>query len=104
MFFPAYKVSSSNSINEVIQSIGVGSDTLQDCFTCVIAKNEHLKGETVKYIKIDGIYFIVYHLDGEISLWYSDDNWKSPTIDDGEDMIDSVESGIRANLWTIFRI
>lgn len=45
MLFPAYKVSSSNSINEVAQSIGVDIDTLQDCFTCIIAKNEHLKGE-----------------------------------------------------------
>ncbi|ECE6019217.1 hypothetical protein DL121_13380 [Salmonella enterica subsp. enterica] len=104
MLFPAYKVSSSNSINEVAQSIGVDIDTLQDCFTCIIAKNEHLKGEIVKYIKIDGIYFIVYHLDGEISLWYSDDNWESSTIDDAEDIIDSVESGIGADFWAIFII
>lgn len=57
-----------------------------------------------KYIKIDGIYFIVCHLDGEISLWYSDDNWKSSTIDDAEDIIDSVESGIGADFGAIFII
>ncbi|EJX9844068.1 hypothetical protein OE408_004006, partial [Salmonella enterica] len=104
MFFPAYKVNSSKSLNEVAQSIGVNIDTLQSSFTCIIVRSEHLKDEKVKYIKKDDIHFVVYHLDGEISLWYGDDNWKSSTIDDAEDIIDSVESGIGANFWAIFII
>lgn len=104
MFFPAYKVNSSKSVNGVAQSIGVNIDTLQNGFTCIIARNEHLKDEIVKYIKKDDFYFVVYHLDGEISLWYSDNNWKSSTIDDAEDIIDSVESGVGADFRTIFRI
>ncbi|ECH9665108.1 hypothetical protein ZW20_11790 [Salmonella enterica subsp. enterica] len=59
MFFPAYKVNSSKSLNEVAQSIGVNIDTLQSSFTCIIARSEHLKDEKVKYIK-KMIFILLY--------------------------------------------
>jgi hypothetical protein len=102
MFIPAYQLDSYKSEQEALTSAEMSVEDLKHSVPAIAVSGDVAENSPAKVIEGDGTVVFVYETDGRVSLWFSDDYWGCPDLDTAEELIESVEGGIRAEHWAIF--
>lgn len=102
MFIPAYQLDSFKTEKEALESSGMTIEDLKNSVTATVVCGDALQKSEVRIIAGDGTVIFVYDTDGRVSVWFSDDYWECPELDDAEELIESVAGGIPAEYWAVF--
>lgn len=103
MFIPAYKIDEFRTDKEALSFLEIKVETLNPSFDVKIISGEIPPNSSVKLITPDEPVLLVYHSNG-VDLWVSDSNWFCEQLDEAEEVIESIENGIRAEFWAVFKI
>ncbi|CND44610.1 hypothetical protein [Yersinia pseudotuberculosis] len=102
MFIPVYQLDSFKTEQEALQSAEMTSEDLKHSMAAIVVSGDAAQNSMAKMITGDGTVVFVYDADGRVSVWFSNDYWEYPELDDAKELIESVEGGIPAEYWAIF--
>lgn len=103
MFFPAYQLGSFETEQEALQFVEMTTEDLNHSVAGFAVSGDVIQKSAAKMITGDGTVIFEYDTEGRVNVWFCDDYWECPELDDAEELIESVEGGIPAEKWAIFQ-